>query len=160
MITRILISAALALGFSSNLWAYGDAGCGLGSLVMTKNTIVSQILAMTTNGTSWSQTLGITSGTSGCKRSGIVMNDQAQTHFVAANFQTLKEDMAKGAGESVVGLGALMGCPQSHLATFGSFMQSHYDSIVPTDATPDQVLENIHSALGADEVLGAACVSA
>ncbi len=45
---------------------YGMAGCGLGSLAFGDDNGKIQIIAATTNGTSGTQTFGITSGTSNC----------------------------------------------------------------------------------------------
>ncbi len=45
---------------------YGTAGCGLGSIVIGSKPGMMQIFAATTNGTSASQSFGITSGTSNC----------------------------------------------------------------------------------------------
>ena len=45
---------------------YGDAGCGLGSILFGAKPGFVQVFAATTNGTFGSQTFGITTGTSNC----------------------------------------------------------------------------------------------
>jgi len=58
---------ALGLGASSAMAdSFGMAGCGLGSMLIQSNG-KEQIFVATTNGSSGSQTFGITSGTSNCK---------------------------------------------------------------------------------------------
>ena len=54
----------------------GDAGCGLGGLIIQKNSKILQLLAVTTNHSFLSQEFGITFGTSGCSASGLVMNEK------------------------------------------------------------------------------------
>src|SRR5687767_10565283 len=77
---------------------YGMAGCGLGSMVISSDGF-SQVFAATTNGTSASQTFGITTGTSNCTRSGVVLADKEQEAFFEANFTELRRDIAGGGGE-------------------------------------------------------------
>ena len=91
---RILLAAAVVFG-ANFAQAQGDAGCGLGSMIIQENTKVMQILAATTNGTFGSQTFGITFGTSGCSASGIVKNDKQIQYFVEVNQEELMREMAK-----------------------------------------------------------------
>ena len=56
---------------------YGMAGCGLGSVVISDDGFL-QVFAATTNGTSYSQSFGITSGTSNCVEKGVVKMDKQQ----------------------------------------------------------------------------------
>ncbi|MGZ5280029.1 MAG: DUF3015 family protein, partial [Pseudobdellovibrionaceae bacterium] len=79
----------------------GDAGCGLGSVIIQKNSKLLQLLAMTTNHSLFTQPLGITSGTSGCSSSGIVMNDKQMEYFVEVNHRDLSREMAQGQGEKL-----------------------------------------------------------
>lgn len=152
-----MLLAGLGLLFSGYAMGYGDAGCGLGSLVMTKNTVVSQTLAVTTNGTSANQVFGITSGTSGCKRKGFVRQEKEQEHFIAANFNNLKEDIARGSGENLTALGYLLGCPPEKQPAFRQVLQQNFGAIVPESATPEQVLGNVKETVRADGNLGGAC---
>jgi hypothetical protein len=80
---KLLMVAVLLLG--SQAFAAGDAGCGLGSLIISKNSKALQIFAITTNWSFLSQPLGITSGTSNCSASSIVMNDKEIQYFVEVN---------------------------------------------------------------------------
>lgn len=126
----------LLFGFASTAFATGDAGCGLGSLVISKNSKGLQLLAATTNGTFGSQTFGITSGTSNCSSSGIVMNDKQIEYFVEVNQEDLKREMAQGRGEKLSTLAALHGCSNdAAVAAFGAKAQSSFEKIVPSSST-------------------------
>ena len=64
--------AGITLASSSAFAGYGAAGCGLGSFVFgDNNSWWAQTLGATTNGTSGSQTFGITTGTSNCDASAL-----------------------------------------------------------------------------------------
>lgn len=58
---KILISTLATLALSSSVYAAANTntGCGLGSLIIKdQSTVVMQVLAATTNGTSGNQTFG------------------------------------------------------------------------------------------------------
>jgi hypothetical protein len=138
------IALALTMVSASAFAAGGDAGCGLGSLVMTKNTKVSQVAAATTNGTFGSQTFGITTGTSNCSATQIVMNDGQAVRYAEANFEGLKAEMARGEGENVAALANLMGC--SNAQSFGSMTRAQFESIVPASSTtPSQMVKAVRT---------------
>jgi hypothetical protein len=127
---NLLVLLLLALG--SQAYA-NDAGCGLGSLVIQRNTKLMQLFAITTNGTFGSQTFGITSGTSNCSSSGIVMNDKQIQYFVEANQDDITREMAQGHGEKLSTLAALHGCStDKSVAGFSSAAQTHFEEIVPS----------------------------
>ena len=53
-----IISLIAAIGLTTSMYANDNTGCGLGSLVIKdQSTVMLQVLAATTNGTSGSQTL-------------------------------------------------------------------------------------------------------
>lgn len=105
------------MGFGASAMAQ-DAGCGLGSMIIQKNSKLLQLFAATTNGSFGSQTFGITFGTSGCKASSIVSRDQAVDHFVAVNDSTLRSEIARGEGESLGTVASLAGCSSQEVAPF------------------------------------------
>lgn len=89
---------------------YGMAGCGLGSIVFGDKPGMIQIVAATLNSTGY-QTVAITFGTSNCGESG----KQARANqFIEVNKVALENDLARGAGESIVALGEVMGCQNSN----------------------------------------------
>lgn len=136
----ILLVAGLAL--SANAAKYGMAGCGLGSIAMGPKG--SQVSAATTNGTSYSQLFGITTGTSNCGEDGVALKESEVTSFAAANFETLKSEMAQGKGENLTVLATLMGCDA---AKFGSSVRADYGSIFDrSDVTPVQMLDRVEAS--------------
>ena len=119
---------ALAVLFVSSLALankpIGPAGCGWGNLLFGKD---SQILASTTNGTSGNQTFAITTGTSGCVDKGGMAKLDA---YVEVNRVALANDVARGQGETVVGLSKILGCQDSSEVSHA--LRSNYNSIFPT----------------------------
>ncbi len=111
--------------------AYGPAGCGLGSLIMTRDTILSQALASVTNLTLLNQFFGITSGTSGCNANGFALREKEAEVFAEANMQNLEVDMARGHGESLSAFATILGCRSEAIKPFGRMTQKHYESIFP-----------------------------
>ncbi|MEC4890490.1 MAG: DUF3015 domain-containing protein [Nitrospira sp.] len=105
-------------------------GCGLGKLAWSdfkrQKDIAPQILMATTNGTFWSQTFGISFGTSGCTNDGKVWAEHKTEFFVAATFDNLAGDMARGQGEHLSALAVLLGVPGDHQAEFFAFVQERY----------------------------------
>ncbi len=129
----------LVLGASNNALAAGDAGCGLGSVIWSKNSKLLQLFAVTTNGTFGSQTFGITSGTSGCTSSSFVNREQQVESFVAANENSLKNDMAKVQGETLATLALLSGCQDdSSQAEFSALMKKNFSDLMVNENTAAQ----------------------
>jgi hypothetical protein len=148
--TMIFSSSALAAG-------YGDAGCGLGSLVFGNQSGAVQILAATTNGTGM-QSFGITSGTSNCDAKGIVLAEQQQKSFAANNFSGLAKEMATGDGEQLTALAGLMGCPVVQQTRFNTVTQRNYAAIFASDTTtPTEMLTAVKTVMSGDAELSAAC---
>lgn len=145
---KILISFAAVVAFSSSAFAgvNSQTGCGLGAMLIKDNSsAVLLALQATTNGTSGSQTFGITSGTLGCQKTKFVMNEQAQ-EFVAANMDQLAKEIAQGQGESVETLAELLEI--SDKATFAASLQANYNSIYTSqNAKMSDVLDNISATI-------------
>ena len=132
--------AALALGGVAQEARAAD--CAVGGFVVNKRTgIIEQLLAFTTNGTFFITYAGaITTGTSGCSNSGIIKNEYEQQVFVAANFDALSGDIARGQGENVMALSALMGCPASMSAEVAHVAQAHFEDWVTLGADRAPIL--------------------
>src|SRR4051812_6237663 len=107
---RIVLTGFVLLLAICNFARANDAGCGLGEVVIQKNTKISQLFAITTNHTFSSQVLGITFGTSGCSSSSWTKNETEAIKYAEMNFQSLKVDAARGNGESLNALADIMGC--------------------------------------------------
>lgn len=146
----VLIGAGVAAAEGP---AYGPAGCGLGNMIIGGGHGFSQVFASTTNGTSASQTFGITSGTSNCNMHGT--EGQARS-FIENNREILAKEMSRGRGETVATLSRIAGCADP--SAVGSTLQSEYRSVFPDASVSDaSVSERIVDLLRDDEAL--ACQS-
>ena len=153
-----LVISLVSFSGSSFAAGYGDAGCGLGSIVFGGEQGAVQVLAATTNGTFWSQTFGITTGTSNCNPAGLVMLEKEREEFAMKNYPTLVKEMAMGEGENLDTLAGLYGCSQESHADFGSLVQENFASIVKSDSTDSQeMLSSLNSEIAGHAVLSKSC---
>jgi hypothetical protein len=137
----LIISATTAL--MTTLSFANNVGCGLGNSVITnQDSVIMQIFAVTTNGTSGNQTFGITSGTSGCtKPDKLVSNDKA-TKFVENNMDALAMDISTGQGESIDTLATLLKIEDK--SAFTAKLQNNFSDIyTSSNVTSAQVIDNI-----------------
>lgn len=161
MMRKYILAVVGSIFFSSSAFAagYGDAGCGLGSMMLGDTPGATQIFAATTNGSTWTNAFGISSGTSNCDASGIVLAEKEQEIFVAANFSSLAKEMAAGEGEQLITLAGLLGCPPDKGTQLGSFTQRNYEAILPSgNTTPVEMLRTVKEGMAGDPVLSAACI--
>ena len=157
--TMMALAAGLGILVSPAAMAadYGMAGCGLGSMLIKDDGIV-QIFAATTNGTSYSQTFGITIGTSNCVSDGVVMADKEQEAFTELNLDNLQRDMAAGQGEYLAAFVTLLGCSEAVRPTIYNFAQASYPITFPTEnTTPMQALYGFKVMASQDHQLAAGC---
>jgi len=123
---------------------YGDAGCGLGSLLFGNSPGLVQVLASTTNGTLGSQTFGITTGTSNCGLSGGAVG--GARNFVETNRETFAKDAARGNGETIAALSTIAGCTDRQAV--GRVLQSNFNRVFTSvQASDRQVSANVISVL-------------
>lgn len=159
----LLVAVLFSLGMASSAIAagYGAAGCGLGGmLIKDNNTILAQLGATLLNSTSGNQTFAITSGTSGCGESGLVLAEFEQKAFVEKNYIDLAKDMATGEGEGLIALAGLLGCSGESVATFSSFTQSNYSSVfVSEGTTPLEMLGHLKGELAGHPGLSTSCLN-
>lgn len=134
------------------------AGCGLGSVLFGETeSRGGQILASTTNGIYGNNTFGMSSGTSNC-----VPENSASTAamrknmnmFVAANRESLANDIAKSNGETIVSISNIMGCKDS--AYLGAKLQGRYETIFST-RDDSMVSENMINTVATDRYLAENC---
>ncbi len=158
----IMLSVAVLFGMQAGLAMAANPdtgpGCGLGKLAWGdyshQKNIAPQVLMATTNGTFWSQTFGISSGTSGCTNDGKVMSEHKTTMFAQLNFENLSQEMAQGQGEHLASLATLMGVPTEHQAAFFAMTQERYTSLVKTgEASPVAMVKAINDAIATHPVL-------
>lgn len=153
MMKRLTGVAILALAFGATpalAAGYGDAGCGLGSVIFgNDNSKVKQVLAATTNGTFASQTFGITTGTLNCGGSSMKVTDARE--FIEGNREVLAKDIARGGGETIVSLSQIAGCQDA--GQVGASLQSQYMSIFPSaDVSSGEVSDRILGSLQSPEL--------
>ncbi len=121
------IAAAAAFATASMAGVNNQTGCGLGAMIIKDDSsAVMLALQATTNGISGNQTFGITSGTLGCKKAKLVMNERA-SEFVAANMDTLAKEIAAGEGESIDTLAELLNIDDKE--AFAGALQANYNKI-------------------------------
>lgn len=146
---KVIVSLVAAAALSTAVFAgvNSQTGCGLGAMIIKDDsTALMLALQATTNGTSANQTFGITSGTSGCKKTKFVMNERAE-EFVAANMDQLAKEVAMGQGESVDTLAELLKVEDK--AAFAATLQKNYNSIYTSgDVKMADVLDNIATVEG------------
>ena len=139
-------------------------GCGLGKLAWSsypgQQSIGSQVLQATTNGTFGTQTFGISSGTSGCTNDGTIFASEKVNVFAAINFDDISQEMAQGQGEHLTSLATLMDIPADQHEIFFAMAQEKYTTLVQTgEASPKAVIKAIYSAMGDHPVLALATTS-
>ena len=145
---RILGVIALSTLSLSAFAGYGAAGCGLGSLVFQDKGAVQQILAATTNGTSGSQTFGITTGTSNCDSPALLKTSKIEP-FVEANMVAVNNDIAKGSVDTISSISNVYGCKDSKKV--GSTLQRNYKTIFPSNtASAKDVSANLENVMRSD----------
>lgn len=133
---------------SAHAESYGMAGCGLGSLVFKDQPGMIQIVASTVNNLVSPQTFAISSGTSGCYDGGGM--SAMKLRYIETNKVALKEDAARGQGETLDGLMTLMGCTEGQKVK--SQIKKNYDSIFNSQDS-QTILEKIQS----DEAVQNSC---
>ncbi len=128
MLRKLSFVAVLFVLSQAKAATYGMAGCGLGSLVWKDQPGMIQIAAATVNNIVSPQTSAITSGTSGCYDAS---GSSVQLDYIETNKVALKEDAARGQGETLHGLMTLMGC--THASDLNSEIKSNYKTIFSQD---------------------------
>jgi hypothetical protein len=156
---KIVVIAALLAGVVAQA---GDSGCGLGSVVVSKNSKGLQLLSLTTNFSFFSQAFGITSGTSGCSSSGLVQTDKEIQYYVEVNQDDISKEMAQGQGEKLRTLAVMTGCDSAESqAAFYSMTKDSYDKIVRSSNTSSQELvSNLKKQMSEDEEVALLCNTA
>ncbi len=144
-----LLSASMAFAGDSS------SGCGMGWQVAKDNSLVSSLTRSVVNAT-FSNTIAMTLGTSGCAKHSIVYNEMKGIHFVESNKNELAIDMAKGNGEYVTGLAQVFGCQNTK--AFGSMVQNKYESVLPSENISGvELYNNVKNEIRKDSTLSQTC---
>ncbi len=107
-----------------------DCGCGLGQVIIgQKSGFLWNLLGTCLNGTLGNQTLGMTTGTLGCRSSigGKLVKNEKLNSFVADNLDNLAIDIASGNGESLNALAELAQIDDK--VNFFAQLKANFDSI-------------------------------
>ena len=149
--------AITLLTSSSMVMADNDVGCGLGSMVWAgQSGVVPKILAITTNGTSYNQTFGLTSGTLGCQADGVISSRARLGMFMGTNSERLARDMSVGQGESLNVLADLLGVKEQHKSLFFKTTQQHFSVIfADKNQTAGDILAALQHVMNQDTTLAA-----
>ena len=133
---KILASIAICSIMSIANSAYAidsTGGCGLGSMAWRgQSGVIPQSLAITTNGISWSNTFGVTFGTSGCDPNGRITGGTGRMMlaFIEDNMEQFAMDAAAGRGETIETLAGIMNVDSAKL---GKEVQRNFAYIFPND---------------------------
>lgn len=141
-----LLGALAAFASSSFAGTYGAAGCGLGSIVFGADRGFVQIFAATTNGSSGSQTFGISSGTSNCVPSSKSEAFNNQREFISNNITVLAKEAAQGDGDTLRAFASTLGCNTGAYADVAKTLQAKHSTVFAEPGT-DAVLFATHEAL-------------
>ena len=108
-----------------------------------------QVLAATTNGSSYSQTFGITSGTSNCDASAPATSAK---NYVETNRVALAKDISRGKGQTLTGLAEAAGCADSKAV--GAKLRKNFKVIFPTAKVSDEAVSaSVVDVLKSDQSL-------
>ncbi|MBO4520901.1 MAG: DUF3015 family protein [Alphaproteobacteria bacterium] len=145
---KFLALAAFAVAFSAtSAFAHDSTGCGLGSIIFKgQSGFLFQTLAVTTNGFFGNQTFGITTGTSGCDHNGRITGGTGKVlTFLEKNLEQFAVDAARGHGETIDTVAALMGVSSDKAGTtikenFAFIFDSHDVSAVTVTLKVSELL--------------------
>jgi hypothetical protein len=148
-----MLAALLLIVASGAAFADPDIGCGLGTQIWTGSKgIAPKVLGATTNGTSGSQTFGISSGTLGCHQGGTVTADAKVQIFTGANLDRLARDMAQGGGETLDAFATLLRIRAEDKPAFFRLTQARFTDLFAGDAvTAGAMLASLEHAMASDE---------
>ena len=162
---RIIFTVCAMSSSVPALAEYGMAGCGLGSIVakeMSWENGSAQILAATTNGTAYSQTFGITTGTSNCgdaaapsvKENLKGKKKAEQKVYLYYNLAQIKADAARGEGNYIEGLAGLFGCQSQLTGSYSDFArlnQKNHEKIFNSNDS-DVVYSNLTNVMASEKI--------
>jgi len=141
---KFLVVVAMVLATSSAFASkYGSAGCGPGSMIFEGDqTWWKQVLAASTNLMVFQMT-AISLGTSNCDSPAPLKVTQIEA-YIEANKVALANDIARGNGETVVGLSNVYGC--SNKSEFGKALKSNYKTIFNSaSSSSKEITHNINA---------------
>ncbi|QSZ41637.1 DUF3015 domain-containing protein [Sulfurimonas aquatica] len=140
---KIIVSIAAVVALSSVAFAgvNNQTGCGLGAIIIKDDSTAIMLALQGTTNAMASQSIAITLGTMGCKKTKFVMNERA-SEFVASNMDILAKEISVGHGESLDTLAELLEVEDK--AMFSASLQTNYNKIYSSKSVKmADVLDNI-----------------
>lgn len=148
-----LVGGAVLIAASSLSHAAEEgAGCGIGSTIFEgQSGKGANIIAALLNGL-LPNTLTMTTGGGllGCDPTQVVEVDVIRETFVAQNMDQLTTETAKGSGEYLSVLAALLGVPESEVPAFTDLAQLHFDSLFMEGNGAADVIASLQVAMASD----------
>jgi hypothetical protein len=155
LMKNIIIGLLALISATSVFAADSSSGCGMGWEVAPKQSLVSSSTRSIVNAT-FSNTIAMTLGTSGCAKHSIVKNDAKGIHFAEANMNQLAIEMASGNGEFVTSFASVFGCQNSR--AFGSMVQANYETVLPSEKTSGvELYNNVKAQIKNNATLSSTC---
>src|SRR3569623_608719 len=135
MKNKLIIATLLTLSpLGLAMAAPNNVGCGVGTIIFDgQSGAAPQVLAATTNGILGNHTFGITSGTLGCSKAGVVSHPVTVSMILDNHLAKHAYDMAAGRGETLESLASLIGVDDAHKAAVFATTKAHYDAIITSD---------------------------
>lgn len=127
-------------------------GCGVGQMIFKGQTgLVPHTFAATTNGSTYNQWFGLTSGTLDCNPEQVVSNEFQREIFVASNLDSITLEMARGSGDHLASLADLMGITASDRGDFYAMTKVQFPALIQaSDAGAKGMLVAINNAMMSD----------
>jgi hypothetical protein len=130
-----VLVGAILLGVSNlSLASDGSSGCGAGWYLFKKNSLVSSFSRTITNAT-FSNTIGMTFGTSNCQRHDIVLQEKMGTYYAEANLDQIQVESALGEGEHLNQFSYALGCDWEVAPRLQDKMRENYQTLFPTSVS-------------------------
>lgn len=152
---KTALSLALAATLPGLALADSGPGCGIGTQIFKgQSGLFAHTIAATTNGSTFNQWFGLTSGTLECNPTNVVSNDFERVNFVAANLDNLSQEMAQGGGIHMRTLASLYAIAPADRAQFFDLTQRRMPQLLDSSKQGAQaLLASLDTAMGADPVL-------
>ena len=155
MIRKIVLLAAAAVMLPGVVLADNGPGCGWGASVFKgQSGLMAHISAATTNGTSYNQLFGLTSGTAGCNPNSVVSNEYQRKAFVASNMDNITQEIAQGQGNHLVSLASLMGVSEQDRTQFLTLAKANSSELIASsEFGGDVMLAKLDGMMAGDPAL-------
>lgn len=152
---KYLLASALLVSTSAFATAPGSDTCGWGNMLFEgQSGLPSHVLAMTTNGSTGNNTIGMTFGTNGCSVSGTLTYGGKGMVDISMIMDEFSEDVARGDGEAITAMAVSLGVAEQDRALFKATLHENFSVMFPSeDATAEHVVETMFTVMKNDKTL-------